>query len=324
MAEVDQMISYLGLLHDDPVIEELLMQFSIIRTPGVEKDLCDEGGEIQNPCDMLSNLGRGIEFGFEDEAAFNGALPSEWGAGAMLLTQIYMYSNHSEAAAFEGALPLGLKHGDDREVVRAKLGSLSKECRSRHLDTWAFDKFMVTVGYLDDGLLSFVVLLCQPPRKAKDASLAAKCPTPNQLRGLLGATVNDAQCEEILQHLGCSPKIQQHGTEFAVMDLRESLGILLEFETSKDGPVLMRFQFIGDRRFGSAVWPGLLPNDLSFGDGWGDVLKKMGRPPDTESGLGFIFEADWVNGQYVNRIEYSTMTNEVLAVSVHGTLKEFT
>lgn len=39
-------------------------------------------------------------------------------------------------------------------------------------------------------------------------------------------------------------------------------------------------------------------------------------------GLRHEDEADWVNGPYVNRVEYSTMTNEVLAVSLFRNLKE--
>lgn len=315
----DPMIACLGLPHDDPGIMGLLRRFAITRTPSVERDSFDnaEDGGISSPQDWLSNLARGIEFGFEDEAAFTGEPPDVWGLGPMLLTQIYLYADHPKATAYEGALPFGLDRGDDRAAVRARLDPQAKERRARDLDTWAFDGFMVTAGYLDDGMLSFVALLLSPPRPAVEPGLAAICPTPGQILAILGASINDEQLKATLRPLGHPHRYQRRGADLAIMDLRDDLGAYFEFEPSDEATVLARVLLLGDRRFGSAVWPGALPGGLRFGAGWSDILERAGRLPDSETEANFVLLADWQDGRCVTRIEYSTVTNELHALSMH-------
>lgn len=314
----EPMLGYLGLPQDDRAVVALLRQFLITRMPSVERDSFDEpdDSEITNPQDWLANLARGIEFGFEDEASFNGEPPDLWGLGPMLLTQIYLYSNHPEAASYLGALPFGIDHGDDRETIRAKLDPLAKERRSRELDTWAFDGFMVTCGYLDGGILSFVVLLCQPPA-GEGPDQAANYPSLRQFGALLGVPVDDPKTRQGLHSLGYPHRLQWIDKSSSIMDLREDLGAYLEFERVDDEMVLALVQLTGDRRYGSAVWPGDLPGGLRFGCGWSEVLACAGSPPDSESEDDFTLFADWPGERFVTRIEYSTMTNGVLAVEIY-------
>ena len=319
MATPDPMIACLGLPHDDPGIMGLLRRFAITRTPTVERDAFEEpaDAEISSPQDWVSNLARGIEFGFEDEAAFTGEPPDVWGLGPMLLTQIYLYADHPEAATYEGALPFGLDHGDDRAGVRAKLDPQAKERRSRDLDSWSFEGFMVTAGYLDNGKLSFIVLLFAPPKPPLDPGLAAICPTPDQILGILGASIHDERLKEVLRPLGHRHRYQRRGEDLAIMDLRDDFGTYFEFEPSEEITILSRVLLLGDQRFGSAIWPGPLPGGLRFGAGWSDILERVGRLPDGEAEADFILYADWQSDRHVTRIEYSTMTNELLAISMH-------
>lgn len=318
MAALDPLIACLGLPDDDPGILGLLRRFAITRTPAVERDAFDEAqeAEVASPQDWLSNLARGIEFGFEDEAAFTGEPADVWGLGPMLLTQIYLYADHPEAAAYEGALPFGIHHDDDREMVRNRLDPQAQERRSRDLDSWTFAGFMLTAGYRGDGRLSFIVLLFTPPKPPVDPDLAAICPTADQIRGILGAPIQDAQLKTVLRPLGHGHRYQRHEDEL-IMDLREDFGAYIEFRASDEGPVLSRVLLLGDQRFGSAIWPGALPGGLRFGAGWGDILERAGRPPDSEAEADFILYADWQSRRHVTRIEYSTMTNELLAVSMY-------
>lgn len=314
----DPMLGYLGLPQDDRAVVALLRQFKITRSPSVERDDFEDpaDAEILRPQDWLSNLARGIEFGFEDEDSFNGEPPDLWGLGPMLLTQIYLYSDHPEAAAYDGSLPFGLQHGDDRSAARAKLDPLADERRSRGLDTWAFGDAMVTAGYLDDGGLSFVVLLLRPPSEA-GSELAARCPSPRQFAALLGVSTQDKRLQEALRPLGYPHRLQPLDETSSAMDLQDDLGAYLEFEEAEAGMVLASVQLLGDRRHGSAVWPGELPGGARFGCGWSDILARAGSPPASESETDFTLLADWPGGRHVTRIEYSTMTNELLSVSMY-------
>lgn len=312
------MLDYLGLSQDDQAVVALLRRFLITRQPSVERDAFDDedaGGEIVRPQDWVSNLSRGVEFGFEDEASFNGEPPDVWGLGPMLLTQIYLYARHAEAAPYEGNFPFDIAPGDDRAVLRAKLDPLARERRSRRLDTWAFDGFMVTAGYLDDEVLSYLVLLCQPP--AGEVGPADACPPAREFAALVGKPADDRHMRDALRPLGYPGRLQWIDKSSSDMDLREDFGAYLEFSREEERLVLAEVLLLGDRRYGSAIWPGELPGGLRFGAGWSEVLACAGCPPSSESEYDFTLLADWVNGRVVTRIEYSTMTNQVLAVSIY-------
>jgi hypothetical protein len=79
---------------------------------------------------------------------------------------------------------------------------------------------------------------------------------------------------------------------------------------------LDRITLLGDRRFGSRVWPGDLPQGLRFGASWEDIVAAAGQNPEEVSEDDFFLTAFWRSGNLVIEVEYSTMINALLAVSL--------
>jgi hypothetical protein len=73
---------------------------------------------------------------------------------------------------------------------------------------------------------------------------------------------------------------------------------------------------LGDRRYGSAIWPGELPGGLGFDSGWDGILARAGRSPDDVAESDFAILAYWRSGDGVTEVEYSTMENCILSVSL--------
>ncbi|MDQ2067071.1 hypothetical protein Q9295_11840 [Xinfangfangia sp. CPCC 101601] len=311
-----EILSCLGLPADDRRVQNLLQQFQITRSPEVETDpLSDEVGEVQ---DWLANLQRGIEFGFEDEASFLGAPPVEWGEGPMLLTQIYFYAAHPAAAPYEGGFPFDLRLGDDRASIRAQMQRSGAELRWRERDTWPLQGFDFTVDYGSSSVFHYAVAILRPPILAPDPEALARCPSVAELAAMLGRPLSDAQLDATLARTGYARALQALDPSLMRADLRDDLGLELQFGVVKDvqGLALDRITLLGDRRFGARNWPGELPRALRFGASWQEIIAAMGEEPEAIAAEDFQLTAVWHRGVIGIEIEYSTMTNSLLAVDL--------
>jgi hypothetical protein len=157
-------LDLLGHPHPSARVVSLLRTFGIVRRPRLPDHVLGDGTivEIVSPQDWLANRAEGVEFGFEDEAAFLGAPPVEWGAGPMLLTQIYLYADQPEQSRYLGAWPFDLSPDDRRADVRRRMGETGAPRRSRERDTWVFKDHLVTASYGSDDQLAYLVFLARP------------------------------------------------------------------------------------------------------------------------------------------------------------------
>lgn len=320
MAESPEFANYLGLRHDSREVRELLRAFQILREPRLPlDDVLRDASEVAEPQDFLMNRGRGVEFGFEDEAAFLGAPPSEWGTGPMLLTQVYLFVEHPDQSRYSGPLPFDLASGDSRRDVRIKMSQSGAKLRSKDRDTWVFRKYLLTADYGgEDGTLAYIVLLAEPRHTAPDTELAARCPDMSTVHSIMGRASTDSFLKKSLIKIGYGVRGPwQHDTNESILDCREEFGAYAEFfRTGSEGaPVLTRFQMLGDRRYGSALWPGELPGGMTFDSDWSDVLDRAGCDPDEIAESDFTVLAYWRNQDIVTEVEYSTMENRILSVS---------
>ena len=128
----ETLIALLGRPSTDPDVDRVLTHFKLRRRPAVELEEDEDGDvEVLNTQDWLTNRARGIEFGFEDQAAFAGDDPDQQGKGPMLFTQLYFYGEHPEVQPYTvDALPFGIRQGVDRAMVRRRLAAFEATRRS--------------------------------------------------------------------------------------------------------------------------------------------------------------------------------------------------
>ncbi len=321
MIPIEDHLSCLGERHDSHLVKGLLQTFKILRTPALPHDDLERGQvvEISEPQDWLANTGLGVEFGFEDEAAFLGAPPSTWGEGPMLLTQIYLFVDHPDQSRYQGDLPYGIVVGDDRETIRAKMSKSGMTLRARDRDTWVFKDYFLTVDYGGEGgALSYLVLLADPKVPQSEEELADRCPDIATLRRILGRKHVDPELVKALNPIRFASRFHHYRSGEAGLDIRDEFGADFDFQSldAENSLVLTKIKLLGDRRYGSAIWPGELPGGLNFQMGWQELLTCAGRVPDEVLDGDFIIQARWRSDGPTTEIEYSTMENQILSVSL--------
>lgn len=318
MVSAEDLVRCLGTKHTDETVRWLLREMQILRKPYVDRVDNEDAAnsEVTNPQDWLSNPSLGIEFGFEDEAAFLGSPMSTWGEGPMLLTQIYLYSNHTHQNPYRGELPFGIVHGDGPNELRAKVDPRAMRRRSRNRDTWVFPNCMMTAEYSEDGgPFTFLVFLIEP--KPLPPDLADRCPDITALTSIMGLPTNDERLIPVIGKMGFPRTLRRVNDTLSECDLREDFGAMIQFGERDDSGYnhLFKFSMYGDGRFGSAYWPGQLPGGLTFESGWDEIIAAAGGEPDKLLEQDFVVSGFWQGPDVATEIEYSTMSNHILSVS---------
>ena len=209
----ETLIALLGRPSTGPDIDRVLNHFKLRRRPAVVVEEDDDGDvEVLETQDWLTNRARGIEFGFEDQAAFVGDDPSQQGKGPMLLTQLYFYGEHPDVQPYTvDALPFGIRVDDDRATVRQRLAALEPTRRSWTRDAWETPDCLMTVSYVADGArLGFV--LCSrrvPPSPGFDD--VRQVPDLDPLLAVLGRHKDDDGVRKALRPLRVRPNLQNMG-----------------------------------------------------------------------------------------------------------------
>jgi hypothetical protein len=314
------LVGLLGLPASHPGVEAALAAFRITRRPCLKREIADDPrSDIVDVQDWLANRKMGVEFGFEDESSFLGAHPADYGHGPMLLTELYFFLAHPDQGRYAGPLPFGLAPEDDRPAVRGKLSKYSKEPRFRTRDTWTFPEFDFVAAYTDSPeQLSYVVFIKSAPIRWPDDELRARCPVASALTSLVGREENDALLQRTVERLKHHSFTNLDDEDLADIDLREDFGLVLHFERSGRSATrnLVGYTLLRDRQYGSARWPGDLPANLNFDSSWGEIIARLGRPPDDLEETSFDLTALWHVGALTLEVLYSTMHNHILSVTV--------
>ena len=313
----------LGRYNTDPHIESVLTRYAIRNRPEVEIDEEDADGPVVATQSWVKNSRAGIEFGFQDEAAWIGLDETELGKRPMVLTQIYLYGQHEGVRPYREPLPFDLQLSDDRPTVRKKLARLESTRHSHVRDTWDASGFRMTVGYADeDGCIDFVCCtLREPPLPALSYALAP-APPVESLVELLGLPFNDPTLQQEFEPFGLRQRLEEI-EETDEADFLNPYGFMLYFSKPSDESdsrpedfVVSAITFVQERELGGRAWQGALPFSITFDDSPEMVAEKMGRQPDQQRDSDFSGTAEWCEPTLTVQIFYSTMENRVLRVTV--------
>lgn len=319
----DHLLRLLGRNTTDPILEQALSHYAIRNRPEVRVDEEDADGPVVETQSWVKNSRAGIEFGFQDEAAWLGLNETEFGKRPMVLTEIYLYGRHDGVRPYQGELPFNLKLSDDRATVREKLIRFESTRHSYVRDTWDEPSYRLTVSYADGKSgIGFVVFMLREPALPALPYALAPVPSVATIVKLIGCTLDDPAIHQAFDTLGLMNQIEQI-KDAAQADFLNPYGCTLAFAKStgageRDAPVLVLASatLYRERELGGRAWPGELPFGISFEDSPETLEKKMARPPDHRDDEDFSGRAAWREPTMTLDVLYSTMDNRIYRVSI--------
>ncbi len=319
------LLALLGRYDTDLLVEAALRHYAVRNRPEIEIDEEDADGPVVGTQSWVKNSRAGIEFGFQDEAAWIGLDETEFGKHPMVLIEICFYGMHVGVRPYQDQLPFGLQLSDDRATVRTKLVRFESTRHSYIRDTWDTPEFRMTVSCADGGrCIGFVICMLREPPLPNLGYAIAPVPSVAAVVGLLGRALDDPEIHLAFDPLGLRGRIDEI-TETGEADFRSPYGLSLDFAVP-DGTnnpsakeiLLLSVTFFQEREQGARTWPGQLPYAIRFGDSPETVLQKLGRPPDIQNDNEDDFSglAKWHEPELTVSVFYDTMENRVLRVSV--------
>ena len=317
------LLELLGRYSTNPLVEAALSHYAVRNRPEVKIDEHSADGPVVETQSWVKNSRVGIEFGFDDEAAWIGLDETEFGKRPMLLTQIYLYGHHDGVRPYQESLPFGLQLSDDRTTVRKKLGRFESTRHSYIRDTWDAPGFRMTVAYTEgDHCIDFVVCMLREPALPALGYTLQPVPAVENLVELLGHPISDPAIRRALDPLGLQDQIEQI-KDTCEIDFRNPYGLALVFSTpiGTSDPdvcevVLSSVTFYQERELDARAWPGELPFKLCFDDSPETAVQKLGRSPDIQNDESYSGYAVWYASNLTLYILYSTMENRILRVSI--------
>ena len=319
----DGLVALLGRHGTDPLVEAALVQHAVRNRPAVKIDEQDADGPVVETQSWVKNSRAGIEFGFDDEAAWLGLDETEHGRRPMLLTQIYLYGQHQGVRPYQGVLPEGLELSDDRATVRRKMSPYAATRHSHLRDTWDTPAYRIAVGYAE-GEQCIEVLLCTLRESPLPPLRYALAPVPSveSLCALFGSPLDDPALKRALDPLGLKNRIDDI-RDSGEADFSNPYGLIVNFSAPPDrksrnanDTLLSSITFLRERELGGRKWPGSLPRGLNFDDSPDMATGKLGRPPDLQNDEDFSGTATWNEAEFTLYILYSTMENRIFRVGL--------
>lgn len=318
----NDLLSLLGRYNTDPLVEAALAHYAVRNRPEVEIDDEDADGPVVETQAWVKNSRAGIEFGFQDEAAWIGLDETQFGKRPMVLIQVYLYGRHEGVRPYQEQLPFGLLLSDDKATVRKKLVQFESTRHSYICDTWDTPEFRLTVGYADDEtcIEAVICILREPPLPALGYALQP-APALGTIVGLFGRALDDPAVQSAFDPLGLRARIDE------IKDTGEAyfqhpFGFALEFSLPDGTPnpgahdiLLSGVTFYDDREQGARRWLGDLPYGIRFGDSMETVVQKLGRPPDSEHYDLISGRALWIEPALTVNVFYDTTENRTLRVT---------
>jgi len=319
---VEAIAKLLGKLSTDPAVEAALVGHGVRRRPRLAvDDSYDPDGLVVQSQDFVSNLSKGIEFGFQDENVFNHLDNVDAGEGPIILTEVYFYGKRPGARPYPFALPFGLSLDDSRSIVREKMAALERTRRSYMRDTWELPAFRVTVSYADgDTRIDFLVCMLRAETSELSDAADASLPSAADMTRLLGKSIDDSAVLETFRPLGLVHHKTSSVSNDRVADLRKRRGIKLRFRrrfsAGQAALLLDQIEYVRPNGFESCGWQGSLPFGIRFDDSPDSVTEKVGLAPRRQADQDFVGEVFWELPEWSMRVKYSTMENFVLSVDL--------
>lgn len=314
----EDLLALLGRYNTDPLVEAALLRYAVRNRPEVTVDEESADGPVVETQSWVKNSRAGIEFGFDDEAAWIGLDETEFGMRPMVLTQIYLYGQHQGVRPYQEPLPFGLQLSDNRTTVREKLDQFEPTRHSYVRDTWDTPKFRMTVGYgEDESCMDFVLCMLRESPLPSVGYALAPVPSVEAIVELFGHALDDPAVSLAFDSLGLRGRIDEV-KDIGEVDFRHPYGLSLNFSASRRVKkfLLAGATFFQEREQGARAWPGNLPYAIRFDDSPETVVKKLGRSPDYRADDDFSGHAAWNEPKLTVDVFYSTIENRILRVSV--------
>lgn len=322
--QAEELVALLGRRHTDAAVEAALVQHAVRNRPEVRVDEDDADGPVVETQAWVKNSKQGIEFGFDDEAAWLGLDETEFGERPMVLTQLYFYGNREGVRPYAGRMPFGLAPSDDRAAVRARMVALEATRHSYLRDTWDARDFRITVGYdAAQASIEFVLCMLREPPLAPLPYAIASVPGAQTILSLLAQPLDSPGVIRAFGPLGLQGRHQEI-QETGEADFRVPYGLTLGFSDPLEQQphkgssmrVLSHVTFYRERELDARGWPGDLPRGAAFEDSPRTVVRKVGREPDVQSDDWFSGYALWHEPTHAFHVFYSTMENRLMRVSL--------
>ncbi|ALV07683.1 hypothetical protein [Roseateles depolymerans] len=258
---------------------------------------------------------KGLELGFVDSEYAAGAESTRWGRGDMVLSQLYLYSGHSDIQPYHGAMPFGLRWSDTREQSRARLSRYEGTRHSHLTDAWDVPGYRLTVVYSDDGsALSRVV--CRGLPAALEPGMPISMPKLQELLNSLGKSVATPSFALMWQHGYWSNDHVSAACEDGEIDLNSTCGLTLGTECDRTDPLLRSVTFHRQRDQDGLGWDGELPAGLDFEDSPEDLFRKLNDAPVQQADSALTGHAFWNLKDYTLHVLYSNVDNRLIRVKV--------
>jgi hypothetical protein len=318
-----ELIAFLGKPADDPEVVEVLAELEILWSP--ELDESEEGSDEEPDWYVWRPSSKnGFEFGFQDQAHLKAEAPEKRGQGPLVLSQVYFYGEHQGVDPFTGELPYGLELADPAKAARDKVTAVVGEPPRLHRRAvWDFEGKRIVLQHVPqrDQLDSLLVKL--PLKDWPPPDPAPKIPTVEQMLALFGQPWYAPPMRALFFPLG----LDQAGRDIAIhrnADLREN-GLQLYFfrdQTRDDdnplkdkGAGFSAFKLYGPRYQDARGWTGKLPHGLSFKDALPDLVRKMGRKPDSAQDNDLSGFALWNLPDYTLHVRHDNVDNVLSTVT---------
>jgi hypothetical protein len=320
----DELIALLGAKADDPQVLEALRDFAIRWPP--ELDETDPPEDQDWHCWRPSSA-NGFEFGFQDEAFLRALEPKQRGKGPLILSSVCFYGDHEGVKPFSGVMPFGISLGDSRDAVRAKLTSLEVSPRVHLRDVWDTPRHRIIVEHdqTTGRLGSVLVKLRQDPWPPLDEDPPPPLPDTATIVAMFGQPWHSPDMRRVFFPLGldaCGPAI----AKAHVADLRQTRGLELYYyadpNRSDDNPikdkgaVFTQAQLYRARYQDARAWGGALPFGLEFDLAYPEIVRRVGRRPDSAQDGPLSGYALWNLPKFTLHVHHDNVENVIFTLSL--------
>lgn len=298
-----------GLRADSEHMQAVFAHFNTLRRP----ELADR----DTYHDWVLIRRAGVELGFTEENYHQGELPTLWGNGELLFTQVYFYAGFDDVAQYSGSLPFGVHWNDTREQVRARLSELAHTLHSSDVsDAWDAPGYRMTVHYAAGPHQRPDKLVCiqQPnrPGTPKDKRIA---PSVDWMVQQWGESVATPQWRSAWGK-NLTKNALAEGMEDGVIDFSLNLGISLHVQVDAGEPLLQAISLFGRAHDSATQWAGETPFGLDFEDSPQTLFKKVTDKPARRQDRELSGYAVWHTKEYTLHVLYSFVDNRILRIKL--------
>ena len=307
----------LGELKADPAFAQIFRHY---REPEIDR-------EAEQYSAWVSMKRFGLELGFVDRPFREAAIPATWGAGPLVLNQVYFYRENRVAGmqSWRGALPMGITFDDDRAGVRRKLAAWEHHRRSHLTDCWALDDHQLVVAYTEGDAGVGCVLCSIDDRPWPVRPPEVRLPSLGEMLGCLGAASTSEELRQVWSLPDVPKLLGAVSPSRDAVDRRRPHGFELRFAPASEidptaaGGEEMRLASIHlfrERMHGALQWAGELPFGLAWNDSPETLFRKVVAPPLSRREDAYTGTAVWELPGLGLLVTYSTTHNVLSRVIV--------